>query len=111
MKLPMKSYAFSHAGMNLVTQVYSTWEYGQDSKISTEIVRHGWDATTLICIIRLLFSMSYIYKLRLQTLTYTKGKKRKNVVSELVCQMSVALCSPNGKIRGKKELDSRVMLK
>lgn len=58
---PMKGCSFTHASLNLFTQVYSIWEYGQESDISIEIVRHDWDATTLICmIVHLQFSMPYL---------------------------------------------------
>lgn len=52
------------------------YEYDQDSKISTKIVGHNWGTGTLISLIILLFSMSYICKLELQMLTLKvrKGK-------------------------------------
>lgn len=57
---PMKG-TFTHARLNLLTQVYSIWQYGQESDISTEIVKHGWDATTLICmVVHLQLSMPYL---------------------------------------------------
>lgn len=73
----------------LITKLY---KYDQDGKIFTKIVRHDWATAILISlIILMLFSMSYICKLELQTLIRINCKKRKTVVSELVWQMKMSL--------------------